>query len=211
MPSLCSMLLHVTSLGSPRDPSGFTRNLGTTKRLRPLAPVGASGVRARTAWTMLGVRSWSPLVMKIFVAADAVGPVLLLHGLGLDVAQVAAGARLREAHGARPLAGVHLLAVDLLQLIGGEALDEVRGAAREEHGEADGGVGPHDELADARAHGLGQPHAAEFGGHGGADPTARGQVLVGLVEARRQGDLARLELGPDAVSRLVAGGHAALG
>ena len=66
MPSLCSMPAQVTSLRSPRPPSALTRNFGTTKRLRPFGPAGASGVRASTAWMMLGTSSWSPLVMKIF-------------------------------------------------------------------------------------------------------------------------------------------------
>ncbi|MOA50626.1 hypothetical protein D3C78_1736710 [compost metagenome] len=54
-------------LRAPRLPSAFTRNLGTTNRLMPLEPGGASGRRASTRWTILLVRSCSPALMKILL------------------------------------------------------------------------------------------------------------------------------------------------
>ncbi len=54
MPSFSSMREQATSLGSPSEPSGLTRTLGTTKSESPEVPSGAPGVRARTAWMMFG-------------------------------------------------------------------------------------------------------------------------------------------------------------
>ena len=66
MPILCSMALQKMGLRSPRLPSAFTWNLGTTNRLMPLLPAGASGRRASTKCTMLAAMSCSPALMKIF-------------------------------------------------------------------------------------------------------------------------------------------------
>ena len=52
MPILCSMPATETSFGVP---SG--RTFGTMNNERPFVPAGASGVRASTMWTMLGVMS----------------------------------------------------------------------------------------------------------------------------------------------------------
>ena len=49
------------------EPSSFGRYLGTTNRLIPFTPLGASGSRARTRWMMFSVRSWSPAEMKILL------------------------------------------------------------------------------------------------------------------------------------------------
>ena len=40
-------------------------NLGTTNKLMPLLPAGASGNRANTKWMMFSARSCSPALMKI--------------------------------------------------------------------------------------------------------------------------------------------------
>ena len=53
------------SLNAPIDPS-VHRNLGTTKRLRPLGPVGVGGPGEHGVYDAGRVRSWSPAVMKIF-------------------------------------------------------------------------------------------------------------------------------------------------
>ena len=67
MPSFSSIPMQCTAFGRPSAPSAPTVNLGTMKSERPFVPPGASGVRARTRWTMLSARSCSPQVMKIFV------------------------------------------------------------------------------------------------------------------------------------------------
>ena len=70
MPILCSMPAQRTPLRSPlpQPPLPSTgRNLGTTNRLMPRVPAGASGSFARTRWTMFSVRSCSPALMKILV------------------------------------------------------------------------------------------------------------------------------------------------
>ncbi len=69
MPILCSMPVQKMALRSPSSvflSSVLTRNLGTTNRLMPLLPAGASGRRASTRCTMFSAMSCSPALMKIF-------------------------------------------------------------------------------------------------------------------------------------------------
>ncbi len=66
MPSLCSRLAGRSSLATPRRPSSPTAFCDARNSESPRTPGGASGVRARTMWMMLGAMSWSPQVMKIF-------------------------------------------------------------------------------------------------------------------------------------------------
>ncbi len=143
------------------------------------------------------------------LALDAIGAVRLLDRLRLDVAEVAAGRRLGEAHGARPPSGDHRLYEPLLQVVRAEALDEVRRAPREQDRQTQGRVRPHDELRDARSDAFGQAHAAEVGTCGRADPTVVRQVLVGLIEAGRHPDLSARVGRPHAVSGRIGPGHAA--
>ena len=67
IPILCSTFPVLTSLNSPREPSSFTLYLGTMNMEMPLVPAGSPSILARTGWTILGVRSWSPLEMNILV------------------------------------------------------------------------------------------------------------------------------------------------
>jgi len=74
---LMRMILNILQIGkleeqkmplrSPSEPSGLTLNLGTTNRLMPLLPWGASGRRASTRCTMLAAMSCSPALMKILL------------------------------------------------------------------------------------------------------------------------------------------------
>ncbi len=67
MPILCSIEPQATPLRGPASPSAPGRNFGTRNRLMPLMPLGASGRRASTRWTMFWLRSCSPAEMKILV------------------------------------------------------------------------------------------------------------------------------------------------
>ena len=67
MPILCSRPPQNTALRSPKLPSSRTKNLGTTNKLMPLLPAGASGKRANTKCTMLLTMSCSPALMKILL------------------------------------------------------------------------------------------------------------------------------------------------
>ena len=67
----------------------------------PLVPAGASGVRARTRWTMLSVKVVLAEGDEDLLAGDPVGAVVLLHGLGAQGADVGAGVGLGEVHGRR--------------------------------------------------------------------------------------------------------------
>ncbi len=74
IPILCSIEPQVTPLAAPHLPFASDSSFGTTNRLMPLVPGGASGVRARTRWMMFSVRSCSPAVMKILVPVIANEP-----------------------------------------------------------------------------------------------------------------------------------------
>ena len=61
-------------------------------------------------------------------AEDAIGAVGLLHGARLERAEVGAGVRLGQVHGAGPLARHHLRQVGRLQLVAALRLERVDGA-----------------------------------------------------------------------------------
>ena len=66
MPIFASMEAQITPLRSPSVPSSLGKSFGTRNMEMPRVPGGASGSLARTRWTMLSLRSWSPPEMKIF-------------------------------------------------------------------------------------------------------------------------------------------------
>ncbi len=74
MPILCSTEPQVAVLRVPTSPLVSGMNLGTTNKLMPLLPAGASGSLASTKCTMFSVRSCSPAVMKILVPVMAYEP-----------------------------------------------------------------------------------------------------------------------------------------
>ncbi len=100
-------------------------------------------------------------------AEDAVGAVALRLGARLEVAQVGAGVRLGEVHGAGPLAGHHLGQVDAFQLLAALRLDGIDGAEGEQRAQAKGQVG----------------RVPDLPGSGGDD---RRQVLPAPFLGRRQ-------------------------
>mmetsp|Transcript_1327 Transcript_1327/g.1771 ORF Transcript_1327/g.1771 Transcript_1327/m.1771 type:complete len:288 (+) Transcript_1327:787-1650(+) len=67
MPIFFSMEPQLKLLRSPREPSSFTRNLGTRNMEMPFGPFGASGSLASTRWMMFSAMSCSPQVIKILV------------------------------------------------------------------------------------------------------------------------------------------------
>ena len=74
-------------------------------------------------------------------AEDAVGAVGPALGARLELAQVGAGVRLGEVHGAGPLAGHHLGQVGAFQLVAALRLQRVDGAVGQERAQAEGEVG----------------------------------------------------------------------
>ena len=66
-PILCSMPAQATSFPSPGSPLAPGRSFGTRKRLMPLKPFGAPGVRASTRCTWFSHMSCSPAEMKLLV------------------------------------------------------------------------------------------------------------------------------------------------
>src|SRR6185437_16068315 len=102
MPSLCSMDAQRTSLRSPSEPSALTSTFGTMKSEMPLTPAGAPSIRA----------SIMDDVVRVVVLPEGDEDLLpeepvmiaLRHRAGPHQGQVGAGLRLRQHHGAGPLA-----------------------------------------------------------------------------------------------------------
>ncbi len=189
MPSLCSTECARTSL---RVPSGM--NFGTRNSEMPLVPARRIGQpRQHEVDDVVG-----QVVLAIgdedLRAGDAVAAVARALGLGAQRADVGAGLRLGELHGAHPFAADELGEIALLELVGavgGERIDRRHGQHR---ADAEGHRGriPHLDAGgvDARAAAPGRPIRP-----GAASPfqPAAAQARVGLLPARRRGDDAVLE------------------
>ncbi len=67
MPILCSIEPQATPLRVLAPVASSIRYFGTTNRLMPRTPGGASGSFASTRWMMFSVMSCSPAEMKILV------------------------------------------------------------------------------------------------------------------------------------------------
>jgi hypothetical protein len=65
---------RTTSLRSPSEPSGSTRNFGTMNSEMPFTPGGPPGILARTRWTMFSVSSWSPPEIHILLPVSRYVP-----------------------------------------------------------------------------------------------------------------------------------------
>ena len=138
-----------------------------------------------------------------FRAGDAIAAVGGALGLGAQRADVGAGLRLGELHGAHPFAADELAEIarfEIVAAVRGERVDRRHGQHR----------------ADAEGHGAGIPHldaggvhrvrqvlAAEFGGRGDAVPAGRGPGGVGVFPAGRGGDGAVLERRAEFVAEAV--------
>ena len=136
-------------------------------------------------------------------AEDAIGAVGLLHGLGLERAQVGARMRLGQVHGAGPFAGHHLGQIGLLELVAALRLDRIDGAERQQRTQAEREVGRVPDLAGGGGDDLRQVLPAPLLGCRERAPAAGGELLVGLLPAVRRDDLAVHQLGAGAVA-----GHA---
>ena len=133
-------------------------------------------------------------------AEDAVGAVGLLLGARGERAEVGAGVRLGEVHGAGPLARHHLRQVGLLEVLAALQLDGVDGAEGEQRAQPERQVGRVPDLAGRRRHQVGQVLAAPFLRRLQAAPAALGELLVGLLPAGRGDDLAVDQLRAGAVA-----------
>ncbi len=96
------------------------------------------------------------------LAGDAVGAVGALHGLRGEGADVRAGVRLGEVHGAGPLAADHLRQVLLLLLVVTVVEERLDGALREQRTERERHVRGRHHLLDGEADRAREPAAAEL-------------------------------------------------
>ncbi|MNZ87575.1 hypothetical protein D3C78_1064370 [compost metagenome] len=115
-------------------------------------------------------------------AADLVAAVGLGLGLGADDAEVGAGVRLGQAHGAGPAAFVHVRQVLRLELLAAVVEQRQAGAGGQHRIQGEGQVGRVDHFLDLGADHLGHAHAAELRRTADADPAAFAIGLVGRGE-----------------------------
>ena len=124
---------------------------------------------------------------------DPVGAVGIALSLGAQRADVGAGLRLGELHGAGPLAGDELGEIFLLERVSavlGEGVDRRHGEHRADAECHRGGI-PH--LDAGGVDGMRQALASELGRRRQPIPAGRGPVAIGLFPARRRGDDAVLD------------------
>ncbi len=129
-----------------------------------------------------------------FCARDAIGAVTGALGAGAQRADIRAGLRLGQLHGAGPFAGDQFFQVDLLQFLAAMGVERLDGGKREQRAEAEGdvrgapdfgagGVDRHRQALAAKT--LRARHRVPPGG----DP-----ALIGVGPARRGRHLVVLEL-----------------
>jgi hypothetical protein len=138
---------------------------------------------------------------------DAVAAVARALGAGAQRADVGAGLRLGELHGAHPLARDELGQIGALELVAAvrdERIDAGHGEHRAEP-EGQGGRVPH--LDAGGVDGLRQILAAPLRGRGQTIPAALRPGAVGVLPSRRGGDGAVLERRAVAVAGDVEGGE----
>ena len=189
MPILCSMPAQRTPLRSPlpQPPRPSTgRNLGTTNRLMPRVPAGASGSFARTRWTMFSVRSCSPALMKILVPSTRKLPSSGRHGPGADQAEVGAALRLGQAHGARPGPVGEPGQEDRLQPLVGVPRQRIVGALAQAGIDGEGEVGAGEHLVEGEVDQPRQALATPLGCGGDAGPAAGAEGRVRRLEPARR-------------------------
>ena len=169
-----------------------SRNFGTRNSEMPVVP--GRRVRQPRQHQMDDVVGEVVLAVgdEDLLPGDAIAAVGRALGLGAQRADVGAGLRLGELHGARPFAGDELRQIGALELFGavrGERVDRGHGqrpgrcrrpCRREFH------ISMQAALSAMR-----QVLAAPFGRRGEPVPAGRRPVAIGLLPARRRGDRRR--------------------
>ncbi len=140
-------------------------------------------------------------------ALDAIGAVGLLVGAGAQRADIGAGLRLGQLHGAGPFAGDELLEIGLLQVVGAVRIERLDRRQREQRAEAEGNVRRAPDFGAGGVDRKRQALAAEGFRPRHRVPAAVGPALVGIGPARRGRDLAAVELDAVLVAHLVERGE----
>ena len=134
------------------------------------------------------------------LAGDAVAAVVLRLGPGAEQADVGAGVRLGQVHGAGPLAGDELRQVGGLLRLGAVGVDRGVGAVGQRLVHDEGDVGRGVGLADGGGEDVGQALAAEGGVAVERRPAAVAHQVEGGAEAARGADDAVLQAAALAVA-----------
>ena len=138
------------------------------------------------------------------LAGDAVMLAVAL-GAGLQRADIGAGLRLGQVHGARPFAGDQLGQVERLLLLRAVALQELDGALGQQWAEREGHVGRLPHLLHGQRQGPGQALAAIVRIEGQGIPAALHEGPVSLYGAVRGSHHAVLEAAALLVACLIDG------
>ena len=141
------------------------------------------------------------LLLNNILSQDAIAAVSLPLGARRKMAEVGAGMRLGEVHGAGPFARHHLGQVETLELLTALRLDGIDGTEGQQRAQPEGEVGGVPDLAGGGGHHLRQVLPAPLLGCGQRTPAAGGELPVGLLPAGRRHDLAVDQLGAGEVAR----------
>ena len=127
-------------------------------------------------------------------ALDAIAAIGRALGLGAQRADVGAGLRLGELHGAGPFAGHQLLQIDLLQFVAAMGVERLDRGERQQRAEAEGDVRRAPDFGAGRVDRERQALAAERFRARHRVPARRRPAPIGVRPAGRGGDLAVVEL-----------------
>ena len=118
-------------------------------------------------------------------ALDAIGAVRRSLGAGAQRADIGAGLRLGELHGAGPFAGDEFLQIDLLQLLAAMGVERLDGGERQQRAEAEGDIRCAPDFGAGRVDRHRQALAAKGFRTRHRVPSAGDPALIGVGPARR--------------------------
>jgi hypothetical protein len=140
-----------------------------------------------------------------FLAGDLVGAIAGALGFRAQRADIGAGLRLGELHGAHPFAADELRQILFLEVVGAVLRQRVDAGHRQDRPETEGHRRRVPHLDAGGVERARQALTAPLLGRGEAVPAGGGPGRVGLLPARRQDDMAVLQYGAVLVAEPVEG------
>jgi hypothetical protein len=129
-----------------------------------------------------------PIGDENLLPGDPIGAVGSARGLGAQGADIGAGLRLGELHGAHPFAGDELGQIGALERLAAVVRERFDPRHGQHRADAEGHAGRVPHLQAGRVDGLRQVLAAPLGRRHQPVPAGRGPIPIGLPPARRRGD-----------------------
>ncbi len=144
-----------------------------------------------------------PIGDEDLAAGNAIAAVPGALGAGAKRADIGAGLRLGELHGAHPFARDELGQIGLFQILGAEGCERIDRRHGEHRADAERHCGRIPHLDAGGIDGARQALAAPFGRRGDAVPAGRRPIPIGFLPAGRRRHLAIVERRAVAVARSI--------